>query len=140
MELKLWSPFLDTEREWRFDLPRLFGEGIFGFRPTLDVVKGEGELVLTAELPGIDPDEVEVALDGNYLTIKGEKTEEKEVSEDNRYIHERSYGKFHRRIPMPEGVSADKIVANYDKGVLTITVTLPEEKTIEPRTIPVKKV
>lgn len=139
MDLKLWSPFFDVEKEWRFDLPRPFGEGIFGFRPTLDVVKGDGELIVTAELPGIDPDEVEVALDGNYLTIKGEKSEEKEVTEDDRYIHERTYGKFQRRIPMPEGVSADKIAANYDKGVLTIKVTLPEEKAIEPRTIPVEK-
>jgi HSP20 family protein len=140
VELKLWSPFFDMEREWRFDFPRLFGESVFGFRPTLDVVKGEGELVVTAELPGIDPDEVEVALDGNFLMIKGEKSEEKEVSEDDRYVHERAYGKFQRRLPLPEGVSADKIAANYDKGVLTIKVTLPEAKAIEPRTIPVEKV
>lgn len=137
MELKLWSPFSDLEREWRFDFPRVFGEG---FRPTIDVVKGEGELVVTAELPGIDPNDVEVALDGNYLTIKGEKSEEREVSEDDRYMHERGYGKFQRRIPLPEGVSADKIVANYDKGILTVKVTLPEEKTIAPRTIPVETV
>lgn len=137
MELKLWSPFSDVEREWRIDFPGFFGEAGFGFRPTLDVVKGEGELVVTAELPGIDPSEVEVSLDRNYLTIKGEKSEEKEISEDDRYIHERAYGKFQRRVPMPEGVSADKIAANYDKGILTVTVTLPEEKTIEPRTIPV---
>ncbi len=139
MELKLWSPFSDLEREWRFEFPRLFPDG-FDFRPSLDIVKEEGEFVVTAELPGIDPEKVEVSLDGNFLMIKGEKSEEKEISEDDRYLHERRYGKFQRRIPMPEGVSADKIVASYDKGVLSVHVTLPEEKTMEPRTIPVTKV
>lgn len=138
MELKLWSPFSDLEREWRFDFPRFFGESVFGFRPSLDVVKKEGEVIVTAELPGIDPKDVEVVLDGNFLTIKGEKTEEKEISEDERYVHERSYGRFQRRIPMPEGVSADKIAASYDMGVLNVHVTLPEDKTIEPRKIEVK--
>jgi HSP20 family protein len=138
MELKLWSPFSELERDWRFDVPRLFGESVVGFRPSLDVVKKEGEVIVTAELPGIDPKDVEVVLDGNFLTIKGEKTEEKEISEDERYVHERSYGRFQRRIPMPEGVSADKIAASYDMGVLNVHVTLPEDKTIEPRKIEVK--
>ncbi len=138
MELKLWAPFSDFEKEFRVTLPRIFGDFEFDFRPSIDVVKGGSELMVTAELAGVDPKEVEVTLDGNYLVIKGEKTEEKEVTEDDRYIHERSYGKFQRRIPMPEGVSADKIVATSDNGVLTIRVMLPEEAELEPQTIPVK--
>ena len=141
MELKLWKPFFDLDREWRaFDLPRLT-EGItgFAFRPSIDVVKSDGELVVTAEVPGLDPDDVEVTLADDVLTIKGEKSEEKEVSEEDRYMHERKYGKFVRRIPVPEGVSADKITANYTKGILTVKVTLPEEtKPAEPEKIPVE--
>jgi HSP20 family molecular chaperone IbpA len=56
-----------------------------------------GQLVVTAELAGIDPKDVEVTLDNGTLTLEGEKTEDKEISEEDRYIHERSYGKFQRR-------------------------------------------
>jgi HSP20 family protein len=75
----------------------------------------------------------------DYLTIKGEKSEEKEISEEDRYMHERKYGKFVRRVPVPEGVSADKTTANYAKGILTVKVTLPEEtKPAEPEKIKVE--
>jgi HSP20 family protein len=139
MELKLWSPFFDLEKEWRFDFPR-FGRELAGFDfwPKVDLVMKEDEIVVTAELPGLDPKDIEVSIEGDILTIKGEKLEEKEVTEENRYVHERSYGKFQRRIPVPEGISADKMTASYDKGVLTVHVTLPEEKKLEPRHIPVE--
>lgn len=140
MELKLWKPFFDLDREWRaFDLPRLTAEMTgFAFRPSVDLVKSDGELVVTAELPGIDPNAVEVTLADDVLTIKGEKSEERETSEDDRYLHERSYGTFQRRIALPAGTSADKMTAHYDKGVLTVRVTLPEEVQPEARHIPVQ--
>jgi HSP20 family protein len=94
-------------------------------------------MVVTAELPGISSDDVEVSLDGDILTIKGEKHEEKEVSEDDRYVHERSYGSFYRRITVPDGISADAIEASFDNGVLTVEVALPEEKPAESKRIPV---
>ena len=77
MELKVWSPLLDRQIEWRFDLPRfalsrdLFG---FDFRPSIDMVEDEGELVVTTELPGMDPAEIDVSIEEDILTIKGEKT------------------------------------------------------------------
>ena len=141
MELKLWSPLFDLDREWHFDFPRFaFGRdfGVFEFRPSIDVVKEDGELVVTAEVPGIDPNDIDVTIDGDVLTIKGEKSEEKEISEEKRYVHERSYGKFLRRIPLPDGTSADKMSAAYDKGVLTVHVTLPEEVKPQARHIPVE--
>lgn len=142
MKLELWRPFFELDKEWEslFRFPRLITEGReFDFRPSLDATRTDGELIVTAELPGIDPvKDVEITVDDDFLTIKGEKTEEKEVKEEDRYVHERRYGKFMRRIPVPEGVSADKISANYDHGVLTVKVTLPEEKTLgEPHKIPV---
>jgi HSP20 family protein len=140
MELKVWSPFFDLDKEWRlFDFPRMAREMTgFPFRPSIDLIRKEGELTVTVELPGIDPDDVEVSLEDDILTIRGEKTDERETTEDDRYIHERSYGKFQRRIPLPDGVTADKVSADYDKGVLTVSVTLPAEETHEPRHIPVE--
>jgi HSP20 family protein len=136
MDLKIWAPFVDVDKEWRFEIPRLLREAS-GFRPSMDVVKTDGHMVVTAELPGISSDDVEVSLDGDILTIKGEKHEEKEVSEDDRYVHERSYGSFQRRITVPDGISADAIEASFDKGVLTVEVALPEEKPAESKRIPV---
>lgn len=141
MELKVWAPFLDLDKEFRlFDFPRMMGEGReFPIRPSIDIVRKNGDLILTAELPGIDPEkDVEITVDGDVLSIKGEKMEEKEISEDDRYMHERSYGKFQRRISLPGGVSPDKVTAGYDNGVLTVHVSLPKEKEEVHRTIPVK--
>lgn len=143
MKLELWRPFFELDREWDtlFRLPRFLYEGReFEFHPSIDAVRTDGELKVTAELPGIDPvKDVEITVDEDFLTIKGEKTEEKEIKEEDLYLHERRFGKFMRRIPVPEGVSADKITANYADGVLTVKVTLPEEKTLsEPRSIPIE--
>lgn len=143
MKLELWRPLIDMEKEWEsmFRLPRFVSEGFeVPFRPSMDVTRTDGELIVTAELPGIEPDkDVEITVDEDYLTIKGEKSEETEVSEEDRYVHERRYGNFVRRVPVPEGVGADKITADYTNGVLTVKVTLPEQtKPAEPEKIKVK--
>ena len=140
MELKVWTPFLDLDKEWRlFNFPRLVGEHDFAFRPSIDIAKQEGELVVIVELPGIDPDrDVEISVEDDILFIKGEKTAETEISEVDRYVHERAYGSFQRRIPLPVGVDPDKVTADYDKGVLTVRVSLPEEKATEAHHIPIE--
>jgi HSP20 family molecular chaperone IbpA len=143
MKLELWRPLIDLDKDWEsvIRFPRFVSEGLeLPLRPSIDVTRTNGELIVTAELPGIDPDkDVEITVDEDYLTVKGEKFEDKEVSEEDRYVHERKFGKFVRRIPVPEGVSADKITANYTKGILTVTVTLPEEtKPVEPQKIKVE--
>lgn len=140
MELRTWTPFFDLEKDWRFfDFPRMARE-LTGleFRPSIDVVREENGLVVTAELPGIEPDDIDVSLDNGILTIRGEKSEKKEISEDDRYLRERSYGRFLRRITLPEGIEADTMKATYDNGVLVIRVAVPEEKVDEPRHIPVE--
>jgi HSP20 family protein len=134
VELKVWSPFADLEKEWRFDFPRLLTTE---FRPAIDVVKTEDQIVLTAELPGMTPDDVDVSLDGDMLIIKGEKADEREITEDDRFVRERTFGSFTRRITVPDGVTADSIEATFDNGVLTVEVKLPAERTMEPRHIPV---
>lgn len=140
MELKTWSPFFDLDKGWRlFDIPQV-SRDITGldFRPSIDVDREGGELVVIADLPGVDGDDIDVAIDGGILTIRGEKTDEKEISEDDRYVRERSYGKFHRHITLPDGVDPDEMKATYEKGVLTVRVPLPVERTQEPRHIPVE--
>lgn len=131
VKLERWWPPFDMEKEWDtiFRLPRLVSEGFeLPFRPAMDVTRTDGTLVVTAELPGIDPDkDIEITVDDEYLTIEGEKSEETEVSEDDRFIRERKHGKFVRRIPVPEGVDPEQISAGYAKGILTVRVTLPEE-------------
>lgn len=133
MKLELWRPLIDLEKEWDalFHLPRLLDkDSEFPFRPSMDVARANGDMIVTAELPGIDPDkDLEITVDDDYLIIKGEKSEEKEQTEEDRYTHERRFGEFIRRIPVPEGVDAEKISADYVKGVLTVTVRLPEETT-----------
>lgn len=142
MKLELWRPFFELDRDWdpMFRFPRLFEGREFDFRPSIDATRTDGELIIKAELPGIDPaQDMEITVDEDFLMIKGEKSAEKEVKDEDRYVHERRYGKFVRRIPVPEGVSADKVSASYKDGVLTVKVLLPEEKAkFEPRKIPVE--
>lgn len=143
VELKVWRPLFDIEREIRsiFDRPSwMMSEApMFPFRPRTDLVHDDGHLEVTAELPGIDPEkDVTITVEGDVLVIKGEKTEDKDFEEPDRFLHERRYGSFERRIPLPDGVDPGAIEATYDKGILKVVVPLPEEKTAEPRPIPVK--
>ncbi len=118
--------------------PRPFIEG-FEWRPSTDVYEEEGKLLVRTEIPGIDPsEELTIEVEENVLHIMGEKTLEKEISEDNRYLRECRYGTFRRDVMLPEGVDADKIRANYDNGILTVMVPMPDEKIVEPRTVKVE--
>lgn len=111
---------------------------LFEFRPTTDVVRENGTLKVTAELPGIDPEkDVEITIEGDVLLIRGTKTATEEVTEKDRYLRERHFGSFERRIPMPDGVNPDSIKATYDKGVLTVRVPMPKEAETMVRKIPI---
>ena len=142
MELKIWTPFFNMEKEMRsmFDpFRKALGEStLFEFRPTTDVVRENGTLKVTAELPGIDPEkDVEITIEGDVLLIRGTKTATEEVTEKDRYLRERHFGSFERRIPMPDGVNPDSIKATYDKGVLTVRVPMPKEAETMVRKIPI---
>lgn len=110
-----------------FALPT-FRESV-GWMPDVDIVETDGEIVVKAELPGMSKDDVDVEIDGNVLTLKGEKREEKEEKEKERYLYECSYGSFQRSFTLPTEVNADAVKAEFKNGVLKIT--LP--KTGEPR-------
>lgn len=88
--------------------------------PAMDLVEKNDAYEVTAELPGLDEKNVEVKLSNQTLTIKGEKSEEKEDKQKDYYLSERRYGSFQRSFKLPEGVDSDKIEANFAKGVLTV--------------------
>ncbi len=135
-EVKPWKPFteLATFREemdkmWN----RFFGEWstLEPFRgewaPFLDVSETKESIVVKAEVPGMEPKDIDISLTNDVLTIKGKKEQDKEESEENFHRIERSYGSFSRSIRLPRGVHSDKIKASYKNGVLKITLPKSEE-------------
>ncbi|MGD1992342.1 MAG: Hsp20/alpha crystallin family protein [Anaerolineae bacterium] len=106
---------------------RAFGENWEAFSPQIDVVEDEDEIRVSAELPGMDEDEIDVSLSRGTLTIQGEKREETEDRGRNYYRMERSYGTFRRSIPLPSTVDESAAEATYEKGVLTISLPKKEE-------------
>jgi HSP20 family protein len=98
------------------------------FNPRLNVVETEKEIEVTAELPGIAEEDVEISISQDILTIKGEKKQELEETEDSLYRMERRYGSFCRSIELPSGVvDADEAQASYKNGVLTVSLPKREE-------------
>jgi HSP20 family protein len=109
-----------------FDLPEIFRPEK-GLTPAFDISETENEIHVKAELPGMDPKEIEITLTGDLLTIKGEKKEEK--GEDF-HRRERRYGSFSRSFRLPVEVKADSINAGYKDGVLTVTLPKAEEEKV----------
>jgi HSP20 family protein len=99
-----------------------FREGWDAFSPRMDVAESDTEIVVSAELPGLDDEDIDVSLSRGMLTISGEKRQGKEEKGRNYYRVERSYGSFQRSIPLPAEVDASKVDAVFRKGVLTITL------------------
>lgn len=105
-------------------LPELWSQG--QFVPSIDVVEGSDSLTLTAEVPGMTKDDIEVTVDNGVLALRGEKKEEKTTEEAGYHRVERRYGQFERRIRLPQYVDANKIKATYKDGVLKLTMPKAE--------------
>jgi len=102
---------------------------------SVDVSETDDEIQVAADLPGLTDKDVEVTVDHDVLTIRGEKKDEREESRRNYRLVERSYGRFERAIPLPPGVDRDKVKAKLHNGVLQVTLPkLPEAKS-QSRTI-----
>jgi HSP20 family protein len=119
-------------------LPGALEERVGAFRPSIDVKEGEKEIVVKAELPGLEEKDIEVLLAEDTLTIKGEKKEEKEDKGKNYYHLERSYGVFHRVIPLPAEVDAKKVEAKFKNGVLSIVLPKTEKAKATGKKISIK--
>ncbi|MHC5039194.1 MAG: Hsp20/alpha crystallin family protein [Planctomycetota bacterium] len=110
---RLFESFFD-----RMELPSLFGSG--GFAPVMDVVETADEVLVKAEIPGVDPKELNIAVIGDALTVKGEKKTEHEEKDKNFHLLERSHGSFSRTVTLPSYADSGKVSAEYKDGILTV--------------------
>ncbi len=94
--------------------------------PTFDVSETDKAVEVRAELPGMDEKDIEVTLDENILTVRGEKKQERTENKKNYYLSECRYGEFHRAVPLPAGIDREKVKAAFKKGVLRITLPKTE--------------
>ena len=126
-----------------FFSPTRFAAPDFGrsdIRPALDLSENENEIRLRAELPGVDEKDVEISLDRDVLTIRGEKREERRDDTEQRRVIERSYGSFERSIALPFEPKEDEVKAEFRNGVLTVTAKKPPELAHTSKRIPIAKV
>lgn len=111
--------------DWGGRMPSVFGDRNGMLAPMIDVAETADGLELSAELPGVAEDDVEVSVEDRLLTIKGEKKSETE--DKDRHVFERSYGAFQRSMTLPFAPDADQVKAHFDKGVLKIALPKPPE-------------
>ncbi|HPZ10467.1 MAG TPA: Hsp20/alpha crystallin family protein [Candidatus Eremiobacteraeota bacterium] len=143
-----WNPFNEMNSLQR-EINRLFsdtlmkGEGTSetplagrAWTPAVDIVENEKEIIVKVELPGMEQKDIDVALEDNQLTIKGERKFEKEEKGDNYIRQERVYGSFYRAFTVGTAIQHDKITASYKNGILEIT--LPKEEKVQPKKIEIK--
>jgi HSP20 family protein len=132
--LDRWEPFRGSSSDSQFN--RLFND-FFGrasqdqnlttWAPAVDIYEGEHELVVKADLPDIKPEELDVRVENNILTIRGERKFEKKVDEKNYLRVERAYGSFARSFSLANTVNSEAIKADYKDGVLTLSIPKREE-------------
>ena len=135
-EISPWRPF--EFEKMRREMDRLWDSFFEGrpakrgreegeWLPSLDVSETKNELVVKAEIPGMDAKDIDISLSDGVLTIKGEKKQEKEEKEADYHLVERSYGAFVRSVRLPKEVQGDKISASYKDGILKIALPKSEE-------------
>jgi HSP20 family protein len=128
-QLMRWDPFTEMLPTWATEEAELF-------EPAFEVKENREGFLFKADLPGVDPKDLDVKVTQNRLTITGKREAEKEEKTDTYYACERSYGSFTRSFTLPEGVNADKIHAELKDGVLTLM--LPKRPELQPKQVQVK--
>jgi HSP20 family protein len=109
--------------------------GVSGM-PAIDMYQTNDDVVVKATLPGLNPDDVDITVTGETLTLRGEFKQENEQKETNYHIREQRYGSFERSVLLPTDVKADKAKADFENGILTITMPIAEE--VKPKSIMIK--
>ncbi|HEY7536266.1 MAG TPA: Hsp20/alpha crystallin family protein [Thermodesulfobacteriota bacterium] len=149
MALMKWTPPKEIER-WFEDLfeepflPRMWRKfpslrklkELEGISPSVDMFDKKDEIVVKAEIPGIEKEDINISISDNTLTIKGETKKEEEVKEEDYYYAERSYGSFARTLSLPAKVNADKVKASFKNGILE--VHLPKAEESKPKEVKVE--
>lgn len=125
-----WDPFRDLV-QLQDRVNRLFQESATGrqegldttaFVPPVDIYEDEHSIVLKVEVPGIDQKDLDVRIENNTITIRGERKFEKETKEENYHRVERRYGSFQRSFGLPNTVNPEQVTANYENGILKVTL------------------
>jgi len=135
-DLTLWRPLQDLKREMDRIWQEFFGKTYLTekwesieWAPAVDVSETDDAVIVKVDLPGVNPEDMEISLTDNVLVIKGEKKKEEEEKKENFYRMERFYGSFMRAIHLPCEINEEKIQATYKNGVLKIVLPKkPEEK------------
>jgi HSP20 family protein len=122
-----WPSLFSDEFEDLFGTTIGKAETDFNWVPKTDIVATDNSYVITAELPGVSKDAIKVEIDGDTLTIKGERKEEKEDKEGTYYRKEMNYGSFLRSFTLPEGTDPSSVKAYFENGILKLTVPKTEE-------------
>lgn len=132
MSLIKWTPMLDPFNE----LDKWFEDGPRNFAPAVDVWEDDNNVYAETPLPGVNPDNVNIFIENDVLTIEGEAEKKREVDEKNYYRKEVRYGSFHRTVALPVAVKGDEAKAEYASGVLKISV--PKEERAKPKKVKVE--
>ena len=146
MAITRWDPFRDFSL-LQDRMNRLFDDAGRGWRPeepsatttwspAVDIFETENEIMVQAELPGVDRKDITLNLENNVLTLKGERRFEKETKQENYHRIERAYGAFSRSFSIPAIVNEEKIRADYKDGILKIA--LPKKDQIKPKQIKIE--
>ena len=144
--LTRWEPFREMATMRRMmdrffedslnDMPAIWQRGD-GYSLALDVAEQDDKYMIRASVPGIKPEDVEITVADNLLTIKGETKADNEIKEENYHLRERRMGSFTRTIALPRNVDVEQIEAVNEHGVLTLT--LPKAESVKPKRIEVRK-
>jgi HSP20 family protein len=126
----------DLNRFFSEAFPRLFGRREPSTRlwaPPVDIYETENALVLKADLPGVDPNDVEIRIEDGILYLKGDRKFDSDVNQENYHRMERSYGAFSRSFALPSSIDADHVKAEYKDGQLILT--MPKREEAKPKTV-----
>lgn len=139
MTLVRWSPWREMANTNRY-FNRFFDNSFLrsGFdyddlelshwHPMVDVYDRDGEIVIKAELPGMEKKDITIDVKDRVLTLKGERTYDNEVKDEKYYRRERAFGKFERSFSLPDGLDPEKIKADYKDGLLSVEIPKPEKE------------
>jgi len=125
-----WGP-LSAMREMSEEMDRMFrglssGTGAEAWTPSMDIQRCNGTLTVSAELPGLKKEEIKVEVSEDKLVIEGERKQEHKEDHDGYHRWERSYGKFYRSLPLPEGAKTDQVKAELKDGILKVSIPVAE--------------
>ena len=130
----VWSPLdqlsrLRQEINRFFDMPMGGGTSgmLEGWTPAIDLFEDKETITVQAEMPGLKKEDIDVSIEGNTLSISGERLEEKQSGQGARFRSERYFGKFYRSVTLPTAVDANRVTAKYKDGILTLTMPKTED-------------